>query len=86
MAMHFTGDIEQTSDLIVRGIREDLSRAIEQKMHHEIDPMLKEIAKDYAKRIVVNLQSAKFMQYDNLPREVINMRLVFNKEEIPLDK
>lgn len=83
-----TGDIDQTGDLIVRGIREDLSRAIEQKMHEQIDPMLKELAKEYASKIVVNLKSAKFMHYDDLhgPREVINMKLSFNNKELPLDK
>lgn len=85
MAMSFTGDITQTGDLIVRGIREDLSRAIEQKMHDEIDPMLKALAQEYAKKIVVNLKSAKFMQYDDFPRESINMKLVFNSEELKVD-
>lgn len=69
--------LEQTTDLIARGVKEDLAKSIEKKFHEQIDPLIKELALDYAEKITVKVRSMRMNETN-----AINMQVVFNSEEL----
>jgi len=79
-----TGNVDQVTDLLVRGIREDLSKSIEAKIHAEVDSMIKELAVEYAKKVAVHLTGLQTFDAAN-GRVVLNLRLVVNNKEVPVD-
>lgn len=73
----YEASLDQTIDLIAKGISSTLAESLEAKFHESVDPMIKELALDYAKRITAKVES--YREYDN---NSVQVKVFFNKEEI----
>lgn len=77
----FTGDLSQTVDLIGKGIQSSLAKAIESKFHEQIDPLIKELAIEYAKNVAAKIHTMQ-MHHD----QSINISVIFNDSNIHTEK
>lgn len=73
----FTGSLDQTVDLIAKGIEANLAESIEKKFHEQVDPLIRELAVDYAKRV-----TAKIYTMQQAHDYSINLSVVFNDKNI----
>ena len=77
MAGLFEGNIDQTVDLIAKGIEQTLAKEIERKFQKMIDPLIRDLAIEYAQRVSVNLES-----FENRQSGSIHLTIKFNDENI----
>lgn len=77
MAGMFEGNIDQTVDLIAKGIEQTLAEEIERKFKKQIESLIKELAVDYAKMVTAKVHAMK--KYDSGVTQLIVM---FNDKNI----
>ena len=72
-----TADLNQVTDLIAKGIKQTLAEELEKKFHEQIDPMIRQLAIDYAQKVTAKIHTMQ-MAHDHS----INLAVVFNDENI----
>jgi len=72
-----TADMSQVVDVVAAGVKQNLADALEKKFHEQADPIIRQLAIDYAQKIVVKIRTMQMSQ-DNS----INLAVIFNDEHI----
>ena len=73
----YEASLDQTIDLIAKGISASLAEKLEAKFHESADPMIKELALNYAEQITAKVESYR-QHYD----QTVQVNVFFNKEEL----
>lgn len=73
----FIGDVSQTVDLIAKGIQSTLAESIESRFHEQIDPLIKKLAIDYAKKVSAKIRTAEVHE----DRSIL-LSVIFNDSNI----
>jgi hypothetical protein len=70
-------DLSQVADLIGKGIERTLADAIERQFKEQIDPLIKQLAIEYAEKVAAKVQTMQ-MYHDNK----IELAVIFNDKNI----
>jgi len=70
-------DLHQVADLVGKGIERTLADAIERQFKEQIDPLIKQLAIEYAEKVAAKVQTMQ-MYNDNK----IELAVIFNDKNI----
>lgn len=70
-------DLHQVADLVGKGIERTLADAIERQFKEQIDPLIKQLAIEYAEKVAAKVQTMQ-MHHDNK----IELAVIFNDKNI----
>lgn len=77
MSGMFEGSLDQTADLIAKGIEGTIADSIEKRFHEQIDPLIRQLAIDYAKNVTAKVHTMQMAQDRS-----IHLAVVFNDKNI----
>jgi len=70
-------DLPQVVDVVAEGIKQSLADLLEKRFHDQADPIIRQLAIDYAQKVVVKIHTMQ-MDYGG----TINLTVVFNDDNI----